>query len=58
VHWHVITINFTLSAIALIALGTGGHRNAVASLVAAQFAGRAAVGLLLLRNTFPLILGQ
>jgi len=44
--WHIITINFTLSAIALIALGAGGHANAVASLVAAQFAGYAAVYLI------------
>ncbi len=40
--WHIITINFTLSALALVALGTR-HGNAVAWLVAAQFAGYAAV---------------
>ena len=45
--WHIITINFTLSAIALIALGAGGHANAVASLIAAQFAGYAAVYLII-----------
>src|SRR5215475_13140015 len=41
--WHIITINFTASAIALVALSTGGRGNAVAWLVAAQFAGYAAI---------------
>jgi len=44
--WHIITINFTLSAIALVAL-SAGHGNIVASLIAAQFAGYAAVYLVL-----------
>jgi hypothetical protein len=39
--WHIITINFTLSGIALLALSTGSAGNAVAWLVAAQFAGYA-----------------
>ena len=29
--WHIITINFTLSAIALVALSARGHGNIVAS---------------------------
>jgi hypothetical protein len=37
--WHIITIHFTLSAIALVALSIRGDGNAVAWLVAAQFAG-------------------
>ena len=41
--WHIITIHFTLSAIALVALGIRGLGHAVAWLVAAQFAGYAAV---------------
>ena len=41
--WHIITINFALSAIALVALSTRGYGNAVAWLVAAQFAGYAVV---------------
>jgi hypothetical protein len=41
--WHIITINFTASAIALVALSTGGRGNAVAWLVAAQFASYAAI---------------
>ena len=45
--WHIITINFTLSAIALVALSTRGHGDAVAWLVAAQFAGYAAVYLVI-----------
>ena len=45
--WHIITIHFTLSAIALLALGIRGHGNAVAWLVAAQFAGYAAVYLVI-----------
>ena len=45
--WHIITINFTLSAIALVALSTGGLGNSVAWLVSAQFAGYAAVYLVM-----------
>ena len=37
--WHLITIHFTFSAIALLALGIRGAGAAVAWLVAAQFAG-------------------
>ena len=45
--WHIITINFALSAIALVALSTRGYGNAVAWLVAAQFAGYAVVYLII-----------
>jgi hypothetical protein len=45
--WHIITINFTLSAIALAALSARGHGNIVASFIAAQFAGYATVYLVL-----------
>ena len=45
--WHIVTINFALSAIALVALSARGHGNTVASLIAAQFAGYAAVYLVL-----------
>jgi len=45
--WHIITINFTLSAIVPIALSIRGHSNAVAFFVAAQFAGYAAVYLVI-----------
>jgi len=45
--WRIITINFTVSAIALVALSTGGHGNAVAWLVAVQFAGYAAIYLVI-----------
>ena len=41
--WHIITIHFTLSAIALVALSIRDLGHAVAWLVAAQFAGYAAV---------------
>ena len=41
--WHLITINFALSAIALLVLGVYGSGREVAWLVAAQFAGYAAV---------------
>ncbi len=41
--WHIITINFTLSAIALVALSN----RSLAWLVAAQFAGYAAVYLVI-----------
>jgi hypothetical protein len=41
--WHIITIHFTLSAIALLALGFRGSGVAVAWLVAAQFAGYALI---------------
>jgi hypothetical protein len=39
--WHLITINFTLSAIALCILGTYGRGDAAARLIAVQFAGYA-----------------
>lgn len=45
--WHLITINFALSASALIVLGIYGPARAVTLLVAAQFAGYAAVYLAL-----------
>jgi hypothetical protein len=45
--WHIITIHFTLSAIALVALSIRGLDHAVAWLVAAQFAGYAAVYLVI-----------
>ena len=41
--WHLITINFAMSAIALIVFGVYGPAREVAWLVAAQFAGYAAV---------------
>ncbi len=41
--WHIITIHFTLSAIALVALSASGLGNAIAWLISAQFAGYAAV---------------
>jgi hypothetical protein len=39
--WHLITIHFALSALALLMLGTYGRHDAAAWLVAAQFAGYA-----------------
>jgi hypothetical protein len=45
--WHIITINFTLSAIALAVLSIRDLGHAVAWLVAAQFAGYAAVYLII-----------
>lgn len=46
--WHLITIHFTLSAIMLLALGTGYIGGvATAWLIAAQFAGYAAVYLVI-----------
>jgi hypothetical protein len=41
--WHLITINFTLSALALNILGAYGRSDAVAWLIAAQFTGYAAI---------------
>src|ERR1700674_4258210 len=41
--WHLITIHFSLSAIALFVLGAQGRGAAVAWLIAVQFAGYAAV---------------
>jgi hypothetical protein len=41
--WHLITINFALSAIALLVLGVHGPAREVGRLVAAQFAGYAVV---------------
>jgi len=45
--WDIITIHFTLSAIALVALSIRDLGHAVAWLVAAQFAGYAAVYLVI-----------
>ena len=45
--WHLITIHFLLSAIALLALGTYGRGAAVAWFISAQFAGYAAVYLVI-----------
>ena len=39
--WHLISINFTLSAFALLLLGAYGRQDAAAWLIAAQFAGYA-----------------
>jgi hypothetical protein len=39
--WHLITIHFTLSALALIVLGAQGRQSAAVLLIAAQFAGYA-----------------
>src|SRR5262252_7146044 len=39
--WHLITINFALSAAALLVAGASGGRAALAWLIAAQFAGYA-----------------
>jgi hypothetical protein len=41
--WHLITIHFSLSAIALFVLGAQGRAPAVAWLIAVQFAGYAAL---------------
>jgi hypothetical protein len=41
--WHLVTINFTLSAIALWAMAAGAGDHAPAWLIAAQFAGYAVV---------------
>lgn len=45
--WHLITIHFTLSALALILLAVHGRQSAAAWLVAAQFAGYAATYLVI-----------
>jgi hypothetical protein len=45
--WHLITINFTLSALALLVLGAYGRQDAAAWLIAAQFAGYAATYLVI-----------
>jgi len=45
--WRLITIHFTLSAVALFVLAVHGFGNAVAWLIAAQFAGYAAVYLII-----------
>src|SRR5437868_6326345 len=45
--WHLITINFTLSALALFVLGVLGRHDAAIWLVAAQFAGYAATYLVI-----------
>ena len=41
--WHLITISFALSALALFFLGAYGRRDAAAWLIAAQFLGYATV---------------
>jgi hypothetical protein len=45
--WHIITINFALSAIALLALSTRNLGNGAAWLISAQFAGYAVVYLVI-----------
>src|SRR5262249_62394427 len=45
--WHLITIHFSLSAVALFVLAARGRGDAVAWLIAAQFAGYAAVYLVI-----------
>jgi hypothetical protein len=45
--WHLITIHFTLSAVALLVLGARGRHDAAVWLIAAQFAGYAATYLVL-----------
>lgn len=45
--WHLITINFALSALALFALSAHGGQDAAAWLIAAQFAGYAATYLVI-----------
>jgi hypothetical protein len=57
--WHIITVNFALSALALIILGLNGQHGAMAWFIAAQFAGYAAIYLVLtLRRGGPLKLFQ
>jgi hypothetical protein len=57
--WHIITVNFALSALALTILGVSGQHGAVAWFIAAQFAGYAAIYLVLtLRLGSPLKLFQ
>jgi hypothetical protein len=45
--WHLITIHFTLSAVALLVLGARGQHDAAVWLIAAQFAGYAATYLVI-----------
>jgi hypothetical protein len=45
--WHLITIHFTLSALALFVLAAHGQQNAAVWLIAAQFAGYAATYLVI-----------
>ncbi len=45
--WHLITIHFMLSGLALIVLGAYGRQNALAWLIALQFAGYAAAYLVI-----------
>lgn len=45
--WHLITIHFTLSALALLVLGASGRQDAAVWLIAAQFAGYAGAYLIL-----------
>jgi len=57
--WHLITIHFTLSALALLALGAYGRQDWLAALVALQFAGYALTYLILSsRLGGPLVLFQ
>jgi hypothetical protein len=45
--WHLVTVHFTLSALALLLLGMHGRQGAAACLIAAQFAGYAAIYLVI-----------
>ena len=45
--WHLVTINFAVSALALLVLGAYRRPDAAAWLIAAQFAGYAAVYLII-----------
>jgi hypothetical protein len=45
--WHLVTINFAVSALALLVLGAYRRTDAAAWLIAAQFAGYAAVHLII-----------
>jgi len=57
--WHIITVNFVLSALALIVLSVGNPHGLTTWLIAAQFAGYAAIYLVLtLRLGGPLKLFQ
>ena len=45
--WHLITIHFMLSALALLVLATPGRQDAIAWFIAAQFAGYAVIYLVI-----------
>jgi hypothetical protein len=45
--WHLLTINFALSALALFVLGARGQQDVAAWLIATQFAGYAAAYLVI-----------